>query len=144
MKTIVLNTALGAVSEYDWQFQSITPTHAGDAAGLFALGGDDDAGLPIQAELKTARKVWDTTLKKSIAAVYLSLWGAGDAAVTVHGATGQWRYTFPVRASGVSRALVGRGIRENYLALSLENIAGAAFSLDRIELLDQASRSRRI
>ena len=144
MTTIVLNTALGAVSEYDWQFQSITPTHAGDAAGLFALGGDDDAGLPIQAQLKTARKVWDTTLKKSIAAIYLSMWGAGEAALTVHGATGSWRYTFPVLPSGVSRALVGRGVRENYLALSLENIAGAAFSLDRIELLDKASSSRRI
>lgn len=55
MNTIVLNTLTGAVSEYDWPFQSLTPTHAGDVTGLYALGGDTDAGRPIDAHITTPR-----------------------------------------------------------------------------------------
>ena len=38
-KAIVMNTLTGAVSEYDnFGFQAVTPTMAGNATGLYALG----------------------------------------------------------------------------------------------------------
>ena len=44
MNAIVCNTLTGAVSEYTRHtFQSVTPTHAGSASGLYAFGGDTDA-----------------------------------------------------------------------------------------------------
>ena len=57
MNTIACNTLTGAVSEYTgFGFQSLTPTHAGSANGLFALGGDTDAGLPIVANIRLPRE----------------------------------------------------------------------------------------
>ena len=143
MTTIVLNTLTSAVTEYDWAFQSITPTHAGDASGLYELGGDTDAGLEIDARIDTGQRMWGESLKRSISAVFVAARGVGQCALTVHGQAAAWRYQFPIRPSGVSRSPVGKGIRENYIGFALENTDGAAFSLDRIEVLDVTSTSRR-
>lgn len=144
MTTIVLNLLTNAVTEYDWKFQSITPTHAGDASGLYELGGDTDAGEDINSRVSTGLTLWGASLKKLLGFVYLSMDGAGSAALTVVGAKASWRYEFPIRDTGESRCQVGRGIRENYLGLTLENISGADFSLDRIEVLESTSKTRRI
>lgn len=142
---ITCNTLTGAVSEYTrHDFQSLTPTHAGDAAGLFAFGGDTDDGLPIVADIRLPCTLRETTLKHAIATVYVSIQGAGEGQLTVHGAQQSWSYRFPLRASGQSRCDVGRGIRENYLGFGLSNPAGQPFALDRIEVMAVPSTSRRV
>lgn len=145
MNTIVLNTLTGAVSEYtNFDFHSITPTHAGSATGLFAFGGDLDIGRPIVSDIRTATKLRSTTLKKAISAIYFSMLGEGVGEATVFGRAAQWSYEFPVRAAGQSRALTGRGIRENYLGFGFRNPGGEAFRIDRIEALTHESQNRRI
>lgn len=145
MNTIVCNTLTGAVSEYTRHgFQSITPTHGGSASGLFAFGGDTDNGLPIVASLRLPPTLRESTLKKLIAMVYLSMRGSCNAIFTVHGAQQEWSYSFPLRQSGQTRCPVGRGIRENYLGFGLSTPAGQPFTLDRIEVLNHESKNRRI
>ena len=145
MNTIVLNTMTGAVSEYaGFDFQSLTPTHAGNAVGLYVLGGDLDGQAPITAQIVTGKPQWGTSLKKFVSTVYFAMKGVGTGELTVYGENDHYSYTFPVRASGESRCLTGRGIRENYLAFGFRNINGAAFRLDRIEALTAQSTSRRV
>lgn len=145
MNTIVLNTMTGAISEYSgFDFQSVTPTHAGNAVGLYALGGDLDGTAPITAQIVTGKPQWGNSLKKFVSTVYFAMKGVGAGELTVYGENDQYTYTFPVRASGESRCLTGRGIRENYLAFGFRNIGGAAFRLDRIEALTAQSKSRRV
>ena len=45
---------------------------------------------------------------------------------------------------GQSRCPVGRGIRENYLGFGYMNPAGDAFRIDRIEVLTNESKNRRV
>ena len=145
MNTIVCNTLNGAVTEYTRHtFQSITPTHGGDATGLFAVGGETDNGQPIVSSVRLPSTLRETTLKQAIEMVYVSMRGAGSARFTVHGATQAWEYTFPLRPSGQTRCQVGRGIRENYLGFGLSNPAGQAFTLDRVEVLNVTSKTRRV
>lgn len=145
MNTIALNTLTGAVTEYDWPaWQSITPTHAGGATGLYVFGGDTDAGLPIVALLRLPSTLRESTLKHSIAMAYLSMRGQGSARFTVHGAQQSWSYSFPLRPSGQTRCPVGRGIRENYLGFGLSTPDGQYFTLDRVEILAHASKTRRV
>ena len=146
MNTLVCNTLTGAVSEYTRHtFQSITSTHGGSATGLVAFGGDTDGGLPIVAELRLPATLRENTLKKHMESAYLSMRGCGCAVFTVFGPnTEAWCYDFPLRESGQTRAVVGRGIRENYLGFGLSNPAGQAFTLDRVEVLTRASKQRRI
>lgn len=144
MTTICLNTLNGAVTEFDWNFQSITPTHAGDVTGLYALGGDTDGDLPIDANFMTPLLQWQGSLRKAMSAVYFSMTGQGMGNLLVHGKAGQWAYPFAVRTSEVSRAVPGRGICENYLAFGFSNKDGAAFGIDAIEVSTVASKNRRI
>ena len=145
MNAIVCNTLSGAVSEYSrHEYQSVTPTHGGSATGLYAFGGDTDDGLLIVAEIHLPATLRESTLKQSIQMAYLSMRGAGCARFSVFGKPQHWHYTFSLRASGQTRCQVGRGIRESYLGFGLSNPAGQAFTLDRVEILTAASKSRRV
>ncbi len=145
MNTITLNTLTGAVSEYTgFGFQSVTPTHAGSATGLYAFGGDVDVDQPIVADIGLPATLRDSTLKQAISMVYLSMHGEGSAVFTVQGAQQDWDYTFALRASDQTRCPVGRGIRENYLGFGLSNPGGQAFTLDRVEVLTAQSKTRRV
>ena len=144
-KAIVLNTLTGAVSEYDsFAFHAITPTHAGSVLGLYALGGNLDIDQPVVATVTTGKTLFGASLKKFLDLVYFSLKGSGTSSLTVTGEATSNTYTFPVRATGVSRAKPGRGIRENYLAFGYSNTDGADFTLDRIEVPTSPSKTRRI
>lgn len=145
MNTIVCNTLTGAVSEYTRHtFQSVTPAHAGSATGLYAFGGDTDDGLPIVADIRLPPTLRESTLKKYLGMVYLSMSGQGMAEFTVFGKTQDWAYEFPLRDSGQTRCKPGGGIRENYLGFGLATPQGQAFTLDRVEVLLLESKNRRV
>lgn len=145
-KTIVMNTLNGAVTEYDWALQSITADHGGSVNGLYLLGGDKDVDQPIAASMETGVKLRGPSLKAHLdgGGVYLSMRGAGSGTFVVLGRTQRFAYRFQVLPAGVSRAKVGRGIRENYLGFGFSNVAGAAFSIDRMEVKDVNLKNRRI
>lgn len=110
MNTIVCNTLSGAVSEYTrHDFDSVTATHCAGVDGLFAFGGDNDAGLPITTELRLPATLRENTLKQQIAMVYLSMRGQGEARFTVFGPGQSWSYPFPLRDSDQARCPVGKG-----------------------------------
>jgi len=145
MNAIVLNTLTGAVSEYTrFSFHAITPTHGGNALGLFAFGGDLDVNLPIVSSIRTPSTLKDSTLKKSLEMLYFSMKGEGSFQATVYGEVQSWSYTFQARTSGQTRCPVGRGIRENYLGFGFSNPQGQGFSIDRIEALMHESKTRRV
>ena len=144
MTAIVINTLTGAVSEYDWDFQSITSTHAGSAVALYELGGDTDAGQPINSTVSTGKRVWGDTLKSLMSGIYFAMQGGVRGILQVHTRQADWSYPFQVLESGVSRAMPGRGIRENYLGFSFKNSAGEWFRIDRIQIPEIKSKSRRL
>lgn len=146
MTAITVNTLTGAVSEYTrHDFQSITPNHGGSASGLYAFGGDTDAGLPIQSTLRLPITLRENTLKQQIAMVYLSMQGQAkpssrssararrDGRIRFHCATVARRAARWARASG-----------KNYLGFGLSTPAGQAFTLDRVEVLSVKSKTRRV
>ena len=139
-----MNTLSGAVTEYDWSLTATGPTRAGSAAGLHAIGGNTDAGLPIAASITTGKKLWGDTIKKFVAYVYFGMVGVGTGQARVVGQSATYTYPFPIGASGTSRAVTGRGIRENYLAFGFDNVGGADFRIDLIEPKTAASTTRRI
>lgn len=144
MTAIVMNTLTGAVSEYSLSFDSMTPTHAGSATGLFELGGDLDGTSAIVSTVLTGAQLWDASLKKRIDMVYFSMNGEGRGELIVQGRELEHRYPFPVRAAGQSRQQPGKGIRENYLAFGFSNIDGDDFTLDQIEVLVAPTKTRRV
>lgn len=144
-KAIVMNTRTGAVTEYDnFGFQSITPTLAGNATGLYALGGNLDIDQPIVGSIITGKTLWSDLKKKFIEVVHFAMTGSGTSAMTVATKSTSYSYPFQVRAAGVSRAKPGRGIRENYLAFGYSNTDGADFQLDSIDVIQYPSNNRKV
>lgn len=144
MTTFTLNPLTGAVSHYSgFAFHGITPTHAGNTHGLFALGGDTDADLPIVAVVQTPITLQESTLKKVLEVAYLAMRGTGKAEMRVMGLAAQWAYPFEVLPAGVSKCKLGRGIHENYLGFGFSNPGGEDFQIDRLEIAMSGSKNRR-
>lgn len=145
MTTIVMNTLTGAVTEYSgFDFQSITPTHAGSTLGLYEFGGDTDIDIPIVASVVTGKTLWSDIRRKFMDAVYFAMAGNGTSSMSVITPDTEYDYPFEVRPNGVSRAKPGRGIRENYLAFGYSNTDGANFRLDQIEVPQNPSKNRKV
>lgn len=144
MNTIVMNTMTGAVTEYtNHDFDSITPTHAGSALGLYAFGGNLDVATPIISNVVTSKTHQGDTRKKHVDIVFFAVKGSGNARMTVYGETAAHGYNFTIEQGGESRSKPGRGIRENYLAFGFSNLDGQDFQLDRIEANIGQSVTRR-
>jgi hypothetical protein len=144
MNTIVVNTLSGAVTEYtNFGFDSITPTHAGSALGLYALGGNTDVGAPIVSQIRTGKAHWGTALKKYIDVVFFAIKGTGLGRLHILGETAAYNYNFALDKDGESRCQPGRGIRENYLAFGFSNPDGKDFQLDRMDANIGTSGTRR-
>lgn len=152
---IVCNTTTGAVSEYDWRFQSLTSSHAGDAVGLYGLGGDTDDGELIKTSIRLPRALRANTSddhepsrkdsrKMQIASIVISMQGAGRCEAVVHTPAADYAYPFDLQESGEARARVGRGIRENYLGVSVNTLDGQRFLLDQVEIDERRSVHRRV
>lgn len=144
MKTIVVNTLNGAVTEYDWPLVGLSRVHGVSAGALVSLGGSTDAGVPISAVFATGLKAWGSTLRKFVAYVYFTMFCEGQCEARVITPTDTYVYPVDVRSDGASRAVTGRGIRENYLAFGFANVAGAEFRIDAMEPMVTQSANRRV
>jgi hypothetical protein len=144
MTAIVVNTLNGAVTEYDWGFQSLTPTHAGaGASGLLTFGGELDGAAQITGVIRTGKTLLDSSKKKAVEDVYFGLQGSGEGVCLMEGASESYEFPVELRSSGVSRAVPGKGIAENYMSFGYRNVAGADFRLDRIDAEVVQSKQRR-
>lgn len=144
MNTIVVNLKNGAVTEYtNHDFDSVTPTHAGSALGLYAFGGDKDVTAPIVGTFKTGKGLWDSMARKMVDIVFLAIQTPRAGRVLVDGQTAEYSYAFTVDPGGESRCKTGRGIRENYLAFGYTNPDGADFQIDRMDINVTPSQARR-
>lgn len=141
MTAIVCNTATGAVTEYDWAFQSLTDTHAASPAGLFTLGGDTDAGAAITGEIRAGTPGGGPV--QAVRVVFVAKEGPGNGTLIVQGRSASWEYPAIDRDSDVMAVSPGRGISESYLGFGYRNVDGAAFRIDRIDADVIASKNRR-
>jgi hypothetical protein len=144
MTAIVLNTATGAVTEYDWTFQSMTDARAGGNAGLATLGGDTDAGAAISAQFLTGKPDGGGKMLGVQSVFVAAARGTGDGTLIVQGASASWEYAVAARASTIAKAKPGKGIREPRLGFGYRNTAGADFALDHIEAEIVESKTRRV
>lgn len=144
MNAIVVNTLTGAVSEYSgFEFQSVTPTHAGSALGLYRLGGGLDVDQRIISQVTTPKRLIADGRRARVATVFFSLKGSGTSAMQLIGEDVSYSYDFSVLPKGVSKAKPGLGFRENYVAFGYTNADGSDFKLDRIEVDVVGSVNRR-
>ena len=118
------------------------------ASGLYLLEGEDDAGEPIVAELRTGLDDFgDETLKAS-AAAYIAVTSSGALELIVR-VDGGKEYVYDldrpmvVDEHGPSRFPLGRGLRSRFWQVGVRNKDGAYFELDKLGLAIAAPRRRK-
>lgn len=137
-RTWVLNTRKGALTEYDFTFNSYAVFNgkviAAGATGVVELGVQDtDATAAIDATITTGEDSFGTSAHKRVPRIYLGHSAAGEmrfSTTTVEGGT----RTYALPWNGISgtqqrRIPVGKGPKSRFWAFSVSNVDGADFTI---------------
>lgn len=134
------NMGLTEYSNFD--FNSMTRFNgeylAAGVSGLFALSGEDDAGVEIDARVRFGLTDFGIEQLKRLEEAFATYRSAGDLTFRVIIDGGQ-TYEYPLTATGntgmaTNRAKVGKAIKSNYWCIEVENVNGASFDLQDIRL----------
>lgn len=134
------------VSEYrNWDFNSFAKIGdryfaAGDG-GLYALGAEHDDGEPISARVLTMMTDFDTPAQKRVVSAYMGYTASGELVFKVRSVddgvlTEHWYAAQDTQAVSPRENMVrlGRGMKSRYWQFEIENVDGADFEVDQLEL----------
>lgn len=108
-------------------------TYVANAAGIYAYGGDTDAGQPIKASITLPRTDYGTQMDKRIHYMFIGARNASKLRLVVNTSNADRQYYSikPTTVSMVStRVKLGQGIRGRYWQFGLTNIDGGDFELE--------------
>lgn len=135
-----VNTENAGTTRYDnYGFNSFAKIGAkyfgAKADGVFELAGATDAGDEIPALVNLGKSDWGSSLKKNIDYCYLGVASDGKMVLKVIADGQTYLYTARNSSDGMStqRVSLGRGLRANFYEFELQNAAGGAFELSRVE-----------
>lgn len=108
--------------------------------GLYRMEGDDDEGVPIDAEWMLGFEDFGNEAVKAQRVAYLGLTSDGPVELLVRvDRAGAQMYTYAVErphedAEGEApmRVKLGRGLKGRYWQMGMRNVDGSFFSLDRL------------
>lgn len=144
----VMNTEGGnPISQYDnYVFNSLAyAPHqmlGANDDGIYVLEGDDDAGVPIAAELTSLMLDFATSRQKRVSAAWVGYTSDGELILKVRAVDmGEMvEYCYKGRNIGAqadpaeNRVKIGKGLRSRYWQFELANVDGADFEIDQVEL----------
>lgn len=112
-------------------------TYGTNAAGIYELGADTDAGQPIKASITTAKSDFNEKVNKRVPYVYLGY--KSDTNMRVSVVTNKKSASYydlqkPESGNRGSRAIIGRGLDGLYWSFRVENKEGAFFELDMMKI----------
>lgn len=136
-RVVVVNTANGAVTEYpDVAFNSACVFGGrlllAGATGIYAVG----AGA-VDAVVRTGRTDYKSIQQKRLDNSYVGYTSANDLQFSVIAEASRWDYALPKRNDNyvqVTRANIGKGIRDRYFQYEVTNPGGADFKLYAIDV----------
>lgn len=145
--TWAVNTRTGAVTEYaNYEFNSFAQNNryyiGASSTGLYQLDGDDDAGEPIIAQLRSGYAQFGGSRYTSFKAAYLGLRGDGSVFLKLDTGDGKtYTYKSVVQDQQSTKVRFGKGLRARYFAFELIS-EGQDFDLDTIEFLPVVAQRR--
>lgn len=141
-RTWVVNTQTNAMSEYegfdfDQMWEESGQYYGARGAQVYRLGGNDDAGAPIDAHIGFGKQTFGTSALKHVPNFYVGMSSTGVLLLRV--STGCEVYTYRARSfdprTHVQRYDLGKGLRASYYEFELFNQAGADFDIDSVEFV---------
>lgn len=150
-EALVMNAATTALARYEnFRFNSFAQYAGRQLAampgGVYALGGDDDDGEPIDMVIATPISDLGVQTLKRVREAFIGYRSQGRAELHVKADDDEWHvYALDeTRGDGLyrNRVKVGRGIKGAYFQFRFINVDGAAFAIDAIEPVLEVYGSR--
>jgi len=112
--------------------------YGANAAGLFKLVGDDNAGVDIDAKITFPLSKFGVSNNKQLRAIKVFGRSAGNLLVTVvDGGSGTWTTTVDMGSTMLAEeaiAFFSHKAKGRYLQVTIENVDGCDFMLDKVDL----------
>jgi hypothetical protein len=138
---LVVNLETGATSRYEnFEFDKLEVVdgvlYGTNADGVFRIGGDTDAGLPINASISLGKTDLDSAQIKTLHDLYVGGRSDKPMKVRVRSQVGDFVYTADADSTLIKqlRAKLGRGLRSSYFGVEVYNDQGADFEIDEIRV----------
>jgi WD40 repeat protein len=143
----VFNAETMAPSEYaNFTFESMAGIagryYGAGPDGLFLLDGDDDAGVPIEARIRTGELDFGSPMIKRIEEAFIGYTATGDLVLKlVWSRAGKRKEHWYLAKNPVpgepteTRVVPGKGLESRYFQMELANVNGADFEIDRLDLV---------
>lgn len=145
MNTLVFNLDNLAVTEYTTPFTGLSNDFEATADGVFEVGGVLDHESRFVSAFAFGLVLSASGKQRRAAYLYLHGTGTENATTTVTDGKGaSYRYQAQERHAQVSRFVLGRGIRDNYLSVAMEFPGSKPVSIDRLEFEGPESAVRRM
>lgn len=141
--TFVINTETKGISEYNnYNFNSMSENLGATSTGIYSLIGDNDAGVPIDALIKTGLMDFGNSREKQVPYAYIGLNKEGEMLLkTIVDYKGtrkeRWYAVNPkaVSSTDTVRIKMGKGVKSRFWQFELSNKNGQDFELDSIEMI---------
>jgi hypothetical protein len=151
-KSTCINTKTLAVTQYvNFNFNSYTKFNgkyiALNKTGICELGGDDDNGEDIVANVKTGTiDTYGENINR-LRDGYVTFRSDGDILLTIVGdETNERTYTINNSTTNTiheRRIKFQRGIRDRYFSFELSNVSGSSMDIDKLRIAMEPIRKRR-
>ena len=139
---LVLNVNTGALSEWDFEFNSIVnkknDIFVADGVKVYKLGGDDDAGVAIASYFQLGLSHVGITNLKEALGYYIGMRSDGSTqAKMISDDTVGELHTLPTTADKIKmrRVMTELGPRGTWLGMRFNNVSGSDFKVNLISLL---------
>ncbi len=145
MNTLVLNLENLAATEYTTPFTGLAGNYEATATGVYAAGGTEDDGVAFASGISFGMKLTGSARKQHPRYLYIYHTGEPVLTATITDSGGvSHSYDEAHRTDRAGRFTLGRGFRDNYLAVGLTSDGSDAFAIDKIEFDADVSANRRI
>lgn len=147
---VAMNLSHYAVTDYSgWRFNSLAryqgKVYGANENGLYELGGDFDAGQPIDARLRFGTLDMFKPIMRKARDAWLTYRSTGELALVIvldEEDEYEDRLTLVDSKIHEERIKEPRGIRNRYHAYEIRNLRGADFSIESLRLLVEQVRRR--
>lgn len=144
MNTIVMNLQNLAVTEHTVARTGLAGSLETSADGVYLAGGSSDDGAKITVSFSLGSPLQSSSARQRPRYLYLYGPNLSDATVDIGDTRGASYTYYGQTHDNVTRFVLGRGLRDNYLLVRVRRSSAAETVVDRLEFEADASATRRM
>lgn len=147
---LCMNTKNFSMTEYDnYGYNSLFEFNGkifgATSTGIHELTGDTDNNNPVLWRFKIGKIDLEKNIKTKARYIWLSYRSSGDLILTIDDGENQYEYDVESykQIDNAVRIKIGKGLRNRFVQIELENVNGASMTFDHLRLFSDLTKKKR-